>query len=196
MPRWTRPPASLTLTDDLALAELPDPTGRLLTHALPHRMLGEAEWGAALARQLGPGAVAEARAWLAEFRLPVMDRVRPKVRGRLGDRPVVARSGRGWRLLGRRVVIDAGPSFDIGAALPERHGLPAEVVGALAQLASLPCPCATGARSAEEHGELRLLAVVEEGGERAEVGRCAICGRAWLFQTGRAAGRASFDGSW
>lgn len=87
MPRWSREPASLTVTDDLVIAELADLAGKVTTHGLPHRMLGEPGWRGPLCEQVGIVAVAEASAWLSELGLPVLDRVRAQVRGRLGTTP-------------------------------------------------------------------------------------------------------------
>lgn len=84
MPRWTRDAVSLTATDDLLLAELPDLTGKIITHGLPHRMLGEPAWREPLCEMLGVVPVAEASAWLGEFRLPVLERIRARERGRIG----------------------------------------------------------------------------------------------------------------
>lgn len=196
----------MTVNEDLVFAELPDPSGRQMTHAFSPRHFLEGAWTEPLAKALGLVPVAEARAWMAE-RLAPSPRIVPQVRGRLGERQPIPREGgngtTSWRIRGRKVAIRTPsaalelPVEQVDAHIPADLPAPfaAELRAAVALLLPLPCPCGTGERSPEEHGFIRVLGEAGLDGRRAVTGRCERCARAWTFGPDGVR-RASFDGEW
>jgi hypothetical protein len=157
--------------------------------------------GAAVRDALGLRALAEARA-RAELRRQLR-RLTPVIA--LGRAPVVREFARAEgdrpcaRLVGARVVVDAGDARFDGAlldwldrprdpALTDALGedLIARIDANVRALAAHPCACGTDPRTPEEHGTIAVITKEPLGeGARARevtVGRCTFCGRGWTFE--------------
>lgn len=198
MPRWVSGDATLTITDDLVLAEVPEAPGRIASHAVPADAFSDSPWPGDLVPFLGAGIVAEGLAWLKERNIPLPARLAGTKPARLGDRPKLHRGDPRtdrWTIHGRTVIVMvASAPFTAPIEVVTRGHLPPEVqlpedierrlVQAATSLAPLPCMCDTGVRTAEEHGSVRTVVSITRGAESASVARCTVCGRSWTFAEG------------